>query len=54
VTPPARANLLVALFAGVPAVVLGVVALLVGGAVVGVIVLVVVAAGLAAWARLRG
>lgn len=53
-TPPARANLLVALFAGVPALVLGVVALLVGGAVVGIVVLVVVAAGLAAWARLRG
>ena len=42
------------LFAAVPAVVLGVVALLVGGPIVGVVVLVVVAAALAAWARFGG
>jgi heat shock protein HtpX len=44
----------IALFAAGPALVLGVVALLVGGPIVGAVVLVVVAAVLAAWARFGG
>jgi len=53
-TPKGRATLVVALFAGIPAVVLGIVAFVLGGVVVGVAVLIVVAAGLAAWARFSG
>jgi heat shock protein HtpX len=44
----------VALFAGGPALVLGAIALVVGGLVAGVVVVVASATGLVAWARLRG
>jgi len=54
VTPKTRATLVVALFAGIPALLLGVVALVTLGVVVGVVVVVVVAAALAAWARFGG
>jgi heat shock protein HtpX len=44
----------VALFAAVPAVLLGLIGLLAGGLIVGVVVLAVVGAALVAWARLAG
>jgi heat shock protein HtpX len=53
-TPHSRATLLVALFAAIPAVVLGVISFIAAGPVVGAVVLVVVAVALAAWARLAG
>ena len=53
-TPQTRATLVVAVFAAVPAVVLGVIALLAAGPVAGVVVLVVVGVALAAWARFAG
>ncbi len=52
--PQSRATLVVAVFAAVPAVVLGVIALLAAGPVAGVVVLVVVGGALAAWARFAG
>jgi heat shock protein HtpX len=52
--PETRATLVAGLFAGVPAVILGVVALLVGGPVAGVVVFVVVGGALAVWARFAG
>jgi Zn-dependent protease with chaperone function len=52
VTPNTRTIVVVALFAGLPAVVLGLVALLAGGPIAGAIVLVAVAGALAAWIRL--
>ncbi len=45
---------MVGLFAAVPALVLGVIGLLLGGPIVGIAVLVVVAVALAAWARFGG
>jgi Zn-dependent protease with chaperone function len=54
VTPETRATLVAGLFAAVPAVVLGLLALLIGGPLIGVIVLVVVGASLGAWARFGG
>jgi heat shock protein HtpX len=51
VTPSARATLLLVLFSGVPALVLGSVLAVAAGPIVGLVVLVVVAAGLAAWIR---
>ena len=53
-TPETRATVVAALFAGVPAVVLGAMAVVIAGTTVGVIVLVVVGASLAAWARFGG
>ncbi len=53
-TPETRATLVAALFAAVPAVVLGALTLLIAGPMVGVIVLLVVGAALAAWARFGG
>jgi heat shock protein HtpX len=53
-TPHTRATLLVASFAAIPAVVLGVIGVIVAGPVVGAVVLVVVAAALVAWARFAG
>jgi heat shock protein HtpX len=52
--PQTRATVLVALFAAFPAIVLGVIALVVAGPVAGAVVLVVVGVALAAWARLGG
>jgi heat shock protein HtpX len=52
--PQTRATVVVALFAAVPAVVLGAIAFVTAGPVVGVVVLVAVAAILLAWARLAG
>ena len=54
VSPNARVARLVAAFAAVPAVVLGVIVLLTAGVIAGVVVLVVVAAALGAWARVAG
>jgi hypothetical protein len=54
VTPHTRATLLVASFAAIPAVVLGVIGVIVAGPVVGAVVLVVVAVALVAWARFAG
>jgi heat shock protein HtpX len=54
VTPHTRAMLVVALFAVVPALVLGAVAFVAAGPIAGGVVLVVVAAALAVWARLGG
>jgi heat shock protein HtpX len=54
VNPQSRAALVVALFAAGPAVVLGVIALVVAGPVAGVVVLFVVGVALAAWARFAG
>lgn len=51
-TPHTRTIVVVALFAGVPAVVLGLVMLLAAGPVVGAVVLVVAAAAVVAWIRL--
>jgi heat shock protein HtpX len=53
-TPETRATVVAGLFAGIPAVVLGAVALLIAGPVVGVVVLVVVGSALASWARFGG
>ncbi len=52
--PQTRATVLVALFAALPAVILGAVAFVAAGAVVGVVVLVAVAVIFGAWARLAG
>jgi heat shock protein HtpX len=52
--PQTRATVLVALFAAFPAIVVGAITLVVAGPVVGLVVLVVVGVGLAAWARLGG
>jgi heat shock protein HtpX len=54
VTPETRATLVAAVFAVVPAVVLGAVALVLAGPMIGAIVLVVVGAALAVWARFGG
>jgi len=54
VTPQARATLVVALFAVGPAVVAGLIGWVAGGIVVGLVALVVVGSGLAAWARFGG
>jgi heat shock protein HtpX len=52
--PQTRTTLLVALFAAVPAIVLGLIIWAVAGPVAGVVVLVVAGVTLAAWARLGG
>src|SRR6202012_6051356 len=54
VSPNARAMRLVAAFAAVPAIVLGAVVLVTAGLIAGLVVLVVVAAALTAWARVAG
>jgi heat shock protein HtpX len=51
VTPSARATLVVALFAAVPAVICGVAVLLAAGPVAGIVVFAVVGAALVGWAR---
>lgn len=51
-TANTRALLIVAVAAGIPAIVLGLVALFAGGPIAGVVVLVVVAAAVGAWVRL--
>jgi Zn-dependent protease with chaperone function len=53
-SPRQRATALVALFAGVPAVVLGLVLGLTAGLIAGLVVFVVLAVGLGAWARFGG
>ena len=53
-TPKARATLVVALFAGIPAVVLRLAGFVIGGVLLGVVLLVVVGAALAVWARFGG
>jgi heat shock protein HtpX len=53
-TPQTRAKLVVALFAAIPALVLGAIAFAVAGAIVGIVVLAAVAVILGAWARLAG
>jgi heat shock protein HtpX len=52
--PQTRASLVVASFAAIPALVLGVIAFVAAGPVAGLVVLVVVAAALVAWVRLAG
>jgi heat shock protein HtpX len=54
VTPHTRAWLVAGLFAAIPAVILGAILLFTAGVVIGLVVLVVVAAALAAWALFAG